>query len=129
MSLLSPGSWFDAEAQSLRDSIDEFGEWFTLVPCCQEPNMPSTPDPSRRSVDFRAVFEREGKMVKIGGEEVDVSSRDPVITLLRCDVPYEIRRADRLKHRITGELFEITNPLKDGLSGIKLDVVQLGRPK
>ena len=129
MSLLSPGSWFDAEAQSLRDSVDEYGEPFTLMPYRQEPNMPSVPDSSRQCVDFRAVFEREGKMVKIGGEEVDVSSRDPIITLMRCDVPYEIRRADRLAHRGTGELFEITDPLKDGLSGIKLCVVQLGRPK
>lgn len=131
MSSSLPGrSWFEDEAQSTANQIAEFGEDFEVQPHTQRPNMPSCPDLTRPTTRWlRAVFEREGRNVKAGEDGLPISSRDPIITYLRCDLPYEVRRSDRLVHRITGEVFEVTNPVKDGLSGVRLEVVQLGRAR
>lgn len=129
MSSSSTGSWFDAEAQSLRDNIDEFGEKFTLLPFrTMQVNFPTSSDPTRRSYEFWAVFERDAKDVSLGMEEVRVSTRHLCVTAMVCDVP-DLRQGDRLLHDLTGELFEITDPRPDGLSGITIRMVQLGRAK
>lgn len=127
MSSSSTGSWFDAEALSLSEIIEEFGEAFTCFPfTVKRINFPTTPDPTRPTIDFMAVFDREAKDVSLGLQEVNVSTRHLCVTALVCDVP-NIAQGDRLQHKLTGELFEITDARPDGLSGIELRLVQLGR--
>lgn len=129
MSSSSTGSWFDDEAVSLRGSIEEFGEAFTCFPhTTQRINFPTVPDPSRPAYDFEGVFERDAKDVTLGLGEVNVSTRHLCVTALVCDVP-GIAQGDRLQHHDTGEMFEITDTRPDGLSGIELRMVQLGRAK
>lgn len=127
MSSSSTGSWFDAEAQSLADNIQEFGEQFTLQPYrVMKVNFPSGPDPTRKAYSFWAVFERDAKEMSLGMQEVTVSTRHLCVTALVCDVP-DIRQSDRLTHLLTGELFELTDVKPDGLSGVEMRMVQLGR--
>jgi hypothetical protein len=129
MSSSSTGSWFDAEAVSLSESIDEFGESFTLAPfTAMRVNFPTSPDPSRSGVSFQGVFERDAKDVTLGLEEVHVSTRRLCITALVCHVP-DVRQGDRITHTVTGELFEVTDVRPDGLSGVAIRLVQLGRQK
>lgn len=123
------GSWFDSEAMSLVDIIDEFGEWFTLQPFrAARVNFAPSPDPTRRSYDFRAVFERDAKTVPLGLEETGVSTRHLCVTALICEIP-EAHQGDRIVHRVTSETFEITDVRPDGLSGVEIVLTQLGRAK
>src|SRR4051794_29305345 len=129
MSFSPTGSFFDAEAMSLRDIIEEYGESFTFMPFrTMQVNFPTGPDATRPTYDFKAVFERDAKNISVGMEEVKVSTRHLCVTALVCDLP-TIRQGDRLRHKLTGELFEVTDPRPDGLSGIEIRMVQLGRAK
>jgi hypothetical protein len=129
MSSSSTGSWFDAEALSLRETIEEFGEQFKLQPFrVMKVNYPTTPDLSRRPYTFWAVFERDAKDVSLGLENVNVSTRHLCVTGLVCDIP-DAQQGDRLTHLLTGELFELTDVRPDGLSGVEMRMVQLGRAK
>jgi hypothetical protein len=129
MSSSSTGSWFDAEKQSLAEIIEEFGEPFTLTPYrTAQVNFPTSPDPARTAFDFSAVFERDAKNVSLGMEEVSISTRHLCLTALVCDVPY-VKQGDRILHKLTGEVFEVTDPRPDGISGIEMRMVQLGRQK
>lgn len=129
MSSSSTGSWFDSEAQSLRELIEEYGESFNCFPhTTQRINFPTVPDPSRPSYSFDGIFERDAKNVALGLGEVTVSTRHLCVTALACDAP-GIAQGDRLQHLDTSELFEITEVRPDGLSGVELRMVQLGRAK
>lgn len=124
-------TWFEDEQQVLFNALDEFGEEFVLVGYQPpKPNFTSTgPDPERPATRIRAVFEREADTVKLGSESAPISSRDPRLTVALSEMPYEIAGHDRLTHVATGEVFEITDTRKDGLSGMCLEVVQIGRPR
>lgn len=135
MSSSSTGSWFDAEAQSTRELILEFGEKFTLTPFrAMKVNFPTGPDPTRTGYDFWAVFERDAKDISLGMEAVRVSTRHLCVTALVCDVP-NLRQSDRLTHIpgarwgdcTPGDLFEITDIRPDGLSGVEMRLTHLGR--
>ena len=137
MSSSPTGSWFDAEAQSTRDLIAEYGEKFTLAPYrTQQVNFPTSPDTTRQGYDFWAVFERDAKEIAVGMEDVRVSTRHLCVTALVCDVP-NLRQGDRLTHIpgarwgycAPGDLFEITDVRPDGLSGVEMRLTQLGRQK
>lgn len=120
-------SWFDDEALSLNNILDEFGERFQIRPHTTRPNFSPTPDPSRAVVEVRLAFERDGKQIKLGMEQMSVVSRDPCMTGLACEMPYAIGRGDQLLHIDTKEVFEITSAVPDGLSGIKFETVQVGK--
>lgn len=129
MSSSSTGSWFGAEAGSLREIIEEFGEEFICYPhTVQRINFPTVPDPSRPAYEFRGVYERDAKDVTLGLGEAVVSTRHLCVTALACDTS-GIAQGDRLQHKDTGELFELTDVRPDGLSGVELRMVQLGRAK
>ena len=137
MSSSQTGSWFDAEAESLRNIILEYGEKFTLAPFrVMQVNFPTGPDTTRAGYDFWAVYERDAKNIPLGLEEVTVSTRHLCVTALVCDVP-NVRQGDRLTHvpgarrgdMTPGEVFEITDVRPDGLSGVEMRMVQLGRQK
>lgn len=129
MSSLSTGSWFDAEAMSLQESINEFGECFVIQPFrTMQVNFPTSADPTRKQRSFSAVFERDAKNMSVGMQEVTVSTRHLCVTALVCDIP-DVRQGDRLTHLLTGEMFELTDVRPDGLSGVELRMVQLGRAK
>jgi hypothetical protein len=122
-------SWFDEEAISTQGIVEEFGEKFTLQPYkTGGVNFPRVPDPTRSGYDFLAVFELTPKDLSLGMGEVKVSTRSPCLTALICDVP-GIRQGDRVVRQLNGETFEVTEPKPDGLSGIEIHVVQLGRAK
>lgn len=121
-------SWFEDEAESLRSIIHEYGEAFTLTPyAVAQVNFTPTRDLSRPVCEFDAIFDRQAKDVNLGLGEVRVSTRDPCITAMACDIPYETEQGDRLTHKLTGEEFEITDSRPDGLSGVEFRVVQVGR--
>ena len=127
MSLLSQGNWFDADAGNLRNQINEFGEWFTHTPYSAKPNFPSEPDPTRAGATLQMVYERDAKRLMLGMEEAGVSTRSPEVTAMVCDFLSPVRQKDRFTHCLTGEVFEVTDPKPDGLAGITICMVQLGR--
>jgi hypothetical protein len=120
-------SWAEAEAQSHRDIQLEFGDTWITVPMSQRPNFPAMPDPTRPSIAFTGVFEWQSANIGLGLEQVSVSSRKPLLTFIRCDIPYELKRADQLQRCDDGTLFEIKNVDRDGVSGAVAEMVQLGR--
>lgn len=127
MSSLQRVSFFDAEAQSLQEVIEEFGEQFRYAPYrTMQVNFPTGPDPTRPSHDFDAVFERNPKNLMLGLEEVRVSTRHLCLTTLVCYAPH-VRQGDRITHKLTNEMFEVTDVKPDGMSGVEISLVQLGR--
>lgn len=137
MSSLSTGSWFDAEAQGFLDILTEFGELFTRTPYrIMQVNFPTGPDATRNTIQFWGVFDREAKDVNVGMEDVRVSTRHLCVTTLVCNIP-DARQGDRLTHipgarwgdMTPGETFELTDVRPDGLSGVEMRMVQLGRAK
>ena len=129
MSWLPTVSWFDDEAIATQGIVEEYGERFTLQPFKSGGvNFPRVIDLSRSGYDFLAAFELAPKDVSLGLEETKVSTRSPCLTALICDVP-GIQQGDRLVRKLNGELFEITDIKPDGLSGVEIHVVQLGRAK
>ena len=93
----------------------------------QKPNFPSMPDASRPSIAFTGIFEWHASNVGLGLEQVSVSSRKPILTYLRCDVPYELRRADQLQRCSDATQFEVKVIERDGVSGAVAELIQLGR--
>lgn len=129
MSSWSAVSFFDDEAESTRGIIEEHGEKFTLQPYKSGGvNFPRVIDLSRQGYDFMAVFEQTPREVSLGMEEVKVSTRSPCLTALVCDVPGLVQ-GDRVLRALNGELFEVTDVKPDGLSGVEIHVVHLGRAK
>jgi hypothetical protein len=120
-------TWFDAEAQSHRDIQEEFGEFFAIIPMVQQPNFGAVPDTSRPPQWLPVMFVWEAKAIGLGLDVVKVASRDPQITFLRCDLPYALRRADRVQRYKDGSLFDVTCVDPDGLSGALAELVQVGR--
>jgi hypothetical protein len=122
-------NWFDAEAQAHRDIQAEFGEpgGFVTIPMTVRPNFPPAPDPTRPILELQGVFEWTAQMIGVGLDQVKVSSRNPTFTYMRCDLPYALRRADRLQRCSDASLFEVTNVEPDGVSGAVAELVQLGR--
>lgn len=59
-------------------------------------------------------------------EQAGISSRDPRLHLHTCDVKGPIRNGDLFRDK-DGLTFEVTDVKRDGQSGIKLDLVQMGR--
>lgn len=135
MSLSSTGSWFDAEAQSLRDIISEYGELFALAPYrVMQVNFPTGPDTTRAGYNFWGVYDRDAKDVSLDMSGLKISTRHLCVTALVCDAP-NARQGDRLTHipgaragdMTPGEVFELTDVRPDGLSGVEMRMVQLGR--
>jgi hypothetical protein len=137
MSSSPTGSWFDAEAQSLRDNITEYGELFTFAPFRTiQVNFAAGPDTTRTGYQFWGVYERDAKDVALGMQEVRVSTRHLCVTAMVCDVP-NAHQGDRITHvpgarwgdMTPGDVFELTDVRPDGLSGVEMRMVQLGRAK
>lgn len=135
MSSSPTGSWFDAEAQSLLDSITEFGELFTLAPFRpMKVNFPTGPDPTRTGYEFWGVYDRQAKDVALDLSGMKISTRNLCVTTLACSAPHS-QQGDRITHipgarwgdMTPGEVFELTDVRPDGLSGVELRMVQLGR--
>jgi hypothetical protein len=91
------------------------------------PNYSPQPDPKKPPYSLSAVFSWESRMVKLGMEDMGVSSRDPKLYVRVCDLKFPVNTRDQFQQCSTGLLFEVTNPQKDGLSGMEIDLVQMGR--
>jgi len=135
MSSSPTGSWFDAEAQSLQDNIDEFGELFVLAPFrAMKVNFAAGPDPTRTGYEFWGVYDRQAKDVSLDLSGMRISTRHLSVTALVCSVP-NASQGDRITHipgarrsdMTPGEVFELTDVRPDGLSGVEFRMVQLGR--
>lgn len=125
-SLFKGSSWFDAEAGAHRGILDEFGETLLFQPFARKPNQMSTPDNSRPTFTVQAVFERMARQVGLKLEETTVSTRELTLHILVCDLLCPVRQADRFTLCETGEVFEVTDTNKDGVSGVAIRLVQLG---
>ena len=115
-----------AEASAHADIQGEFSECFQINPMKTRPNYSPATDPTRKSFTLTAIFEWESKMVGLGMETMEVSSREPKLTARRCDIPSPVKRGDRITRIITGEMFEVTETHPDSLSGVKIKMVELG---
>lgn len=126
-SIFSQPGFDRLEAIAHDELQSEFGTQWVHIPMERRPNFSPRPDPTRTQYVLRAVFCWEAKNVRLGMEETGVSSRDPVLYIDICDLQYSVRLADQFRQCGTNRLFEVTDNQKDGMSGVKLSLVQVGR--
>ena len=117
----------DLEDEAHANLQDEFADMWLFTPLAVKPNMTPQRDVARAEQFVYGVFSWLPKQVGMYLDEMQVSSRDPMLTLRRNCAPAEIKQKDRFTRRKGGLLFEVTDVRRDGLSGIEIDLVQLGR--
>lgn len=128
MNLFSQPTFDEAEATAHIGLQAEYGSLWTHMPMVRKPNASPRPDPNKPPYDLSAVFSWEARDIKLGMEDAGVSSRDPKLTVHVGALRFPVLAGDQFQQKSTGLFFEVTNPQKDGLSGIEIDIVQLGRP-
>jgi len=119
-------SFAEIESEAHAELDDAYAEMWTHIKTVSRPNYPSAPDRKRPAYMLLAKFTREPRGVKIGLEESSVSSNDPGIVIQACNLKYPVDRGDRFQRCATGDFYEVTNSNHDTVSGIIVDLVQLG---
>ena len=132
-------SYFRQFAQSrMNPVLDSYlGETVSIKPMLTRPNYPATRDPARPMVEATAIFQWRSSMTgrptpddrdtqplhsrKAG--PIDVASRIPQFSFA-TPAPM-LRRGDQIL-RDSGELFEVTSTLPDGVARVLVPCVQLG---
>lgn len=128
-SFFGPPPFSQEEAQSHVSIQDEFAETWLLMPKRKIVNQAVQDDSSRPQVTFRGVFAWESKDARLGLAETAVSSREPELTIERSALPYDPMPGDQVVSIDRRVGFEIKQSNPDGMSGICLLLVQIGRNK
>lgn len=115
-----------AENDAHRGIQHEFGEVLTVLPMVVPPNLSPRKDPTRPSWNTMGVFGWESMSVKLGMEEMRVSSRDPHVLLRKADITVPLKRGDLVRRCETGEVFEVKETLPDTTSGVVVRLLQMG---
>ena len=124
--LLGGGSFAEAESEAHRFVQAEFAEpWRHRPMMSAGPNAQQVVDPSRPVSDIKAIFEWEAKDINLRNDHVAVSSRTPKLTIHNCTLT-RIRRRDVFERCADGAQFEARTVHRDGLSGIEVELVELG---
>ena len=123
--MIRPLPFQQAEAKSHSLIQDEFAEPFIFQPMVTRPNWPPTPDATRSRRVIRATFFWDAHDARLGMKETKVISRKPMLSISRCDLP-SCKRGDTFTRCATGDGFEVTSAEKDGLTGLSIELVQLG---
>ena len=123
--LLADHGFYAAESDAHFIVQDEFGELFVITPMAIRPNFSPAPDSSRPIFSAVGVFEWLEKDISLHLEKIQISSRTPCVTFHRCDLG-SIRRGDVLTRCAGSETFEVKEAMRDGLSGMKVELIQLG---
>lgn len=116
----------DAEAASHAAIQDEFAELFIWNPMERRPNWPAIPDTTRTVQCVRATFFWEHHDQRLGLKEAHIVSRVPKLSIHRDEMIGVPRQADLFTRRYDGNAYEVTKVERDGLTGIMLELVQLG---
>jgi hypothetical protein len=121
-------TWVEAEVQSAREVLEEFGQEIAVHPMQRDANRRSLWDPSREAFSFCGVFEWPSAMVDQKGTDMEVSLRSPSIFARRQDLPYMPKSMDRMSLQTQGRLavFEINDIQPDGRSGVLFILNQIG---
>lgn len=124
--LLGGASFYAAEAESHMAIQAELAEAFVYRPMkSPSVNEQQVPDPSRPVQSVTAIFEWEAREINLRTDHLKVASRTPCLMLHTCTL-YHLRRRDVFERCVDGSLFEVRVINRDGLSGIKVEMIQLG---
>jgi hypothetical protein len=119
-------SFDELEAKAHEEIDQHVGDMWTHIPTVSRPNYPSAPDPSKPPYMLVAKFCFEPRDVRLGLEQSGVVSNDPTLTIHRCQLRYAVNRGDRFERCSTGVAYEVTSAQPDTVSGILVNLVQLG---
>ncbi|RNJ49365.1 hypothetical protein D1O30_06895 [Methylocystis hirsuta] len=119
-------SFEEFEAKAHAEIDQHVGDMWTHVSTVSRPNYPSAPDPSKPAYMLVAKFCYEPRDVRLGLEQAGVVSNDPTLTIHRGQLRYLVNRGDRFQRCSTGLLYEVTSAQPDTVSGILVNLVQLG---
>ena len=134
MSIFENKPWHLA-MQDVENHIQrEFGEPLTIIPMIAKPNYQPLPDPAKAPVTLTGVFSLrhiEAFTVKDGSGlsrqgVTTISSRDPIVSFALKDLPFPIRHLFRIRRERDGVTYEVTDVQSDGVSSVKLKLVQVG---
>jgi hypothetical protein len=123
---ISPAPFAGAEHAAHQRIDDEFAELFIHRPVVNRPNFQAEPDPTAPPQAVMAVFIWEAADQRLGLAEVRVDSRTPCLIIDRYQLAIMPKRGDRFTRDCGKTEFEVTKVHPDGLSGLKVELVQLG---
>jgi len=115
------------EAQAHEEVDDVFGEVWIHTPTKSEPNFQPEPDRSKPPYMLVVKLYWDAKEVRLGLEDSGVASRDPHLEIRKCQLRYPVNRGDQFQSCATNDRFEATSSQPDTYSGVRVDLVQLGR--
>lgn len=116
----------EAELEAHGGIQQEFGEVLTILPMAVSPNLSPRRDQSRHPWNVMGVFSWESTDLRVGLEEMKVSTRDPHVLVRKADMILPLKRGDLMKRCETGEVFEVKETLPDTMSGVVVRLVQMG---
>jgi len=135
------GSLFREAAADMAKAVAEtMGECITIIPMHSVPNFPPSPDPARQAITVTGVYthkptiafsDKRSQRVS-GALDIDlaplISTSSPRFCVRSCELPWPVRRQDRITLLRTQEQFEVTEVQPDSIGNqIEISVVQLGR--
>ena len=135
------GSIFREAAADMANAIaDTMGECILITPMKAVPNFPSAPDTTRKTINVTGVYTHKpvyafnDKRSQRASGSLDIemapliSTQEPRFCVRSCELPWPVRRQDRITVLRTGELFEVTEVQADSVGNmIDISVVQLGK--
>lgn len=124
--MIRPSSFAQAEAKSHSQIQDEFSTQWRFYPSTRKPNYSPVPDPTRAVQVIRATFFWLDKNQRLGLKESAVVSRTPHLSIHRDEMIGVPRLADVFMRCCDGVSFEVTLVSRDGLTGLLVELVQLG---
>ena len=135
------GSLFRSAAADMANAIaDTMGECISITPMVSLPNFPAGPDPARQTITVTGVYTHKPVLAfsdkrsqrTSGALDIDlaplISTSSPRFCVRSCELPWPVRRQDRITLLRTGEVYEVTQAQPDSIGNmIDIDVVQLGK--
>jgi hypothetical protein len=121
-------TWIEAEVQSAREVLEEFGQEIAFHPMRRDANRRSVWDTDRESFSFCGVFEWPSSALAQKDTDVEISLRAPIVFARRQDLATMPKNMDRLSLQTQGRLalFEINEVQPDGRSGVMFVLNQIG---
>lgn len=135
------GNTFREAAAGMANAItDTMGDCVTITPFLAVPNFPAGPDPARQAINVTAVYRHKPVLAfsekrsqrTSGSLDIDlapmISTQEPRFSVRSCELPWPVRRQDRITLLRTGEVYEVTEVQADSIGNlIEISVVMLGR--
>jgi hypothetical protein len=126
-------TWKDGMQAFAAEADRQFGEPLSIIPMTRRPNLDAVRDTSRPIAEITGQFTYRAKDAWPGGgsgqrhdkHPLPVNSREPIMILSTCSLPYVIKAGDIVK-RCNGSQYEVQTVEPDGTAQIEYKLLMMG---